>query len=86
MKLLSNAKYAFPTGQRGEIHVGLRSEQNRFVLHVRDDGVGLPEGLDFRDTESLGMQLVTTLVRQLDGTIELDRTHGTAFRISFPAS
>ncbi len=50
---------------------------------VSDNGVGLLEDLDFRNTESLGLQLVNTLVNQLEGTIELDRRGGTAFKITF---
>jgi two-component sensor histidine kinase len=53
------------------------------VLSVSDDGVGFPEDLDFRNTKSLGLQLVTALVNQLDGTIDLSRENGTAFVISF---
>ena len=49
-----------------------------FTLMVSDDGVGLPKDLDFRNTESLGLQLVNTLVAQLEGTIELDRRGETA--------
>jgi len=45
--------------------------------------VGFPEDLDFRMTDSLGLQLVTLLVDQLGGKIELDRTGGTAFTITF---
>ena len=54
-----------------------------FTLMVSDDGVGLPKDLDFRNTESLGLQLVNTLVAQLEGTIELDRRGETAFKITF---
>jgi len=51
---------------------------------VADDGVGFPENLDFRRTESLGLQLVNNLVKQLDGEIELENTRGTKFTIKFP--
>jgi two-component sensor histidine kinase len=50
---------------------------------VADDGAGLPPDLDFQATESLGLQLVNTLVDQLDGVIELDGSRGTAFKITF---
>lgn len=45
--------------------------------------VGFPKDLGFRNTKSLGLQLVNTLVAQLEGTIELDRGGGTEFRIAF---
>jgi PAS domain S-box-containing protein len=56
-----------------------------FTLIVSDNGVGFPQNLDFRNAKSLGLQLVNALVNQLKGTIELDRSHGTAFKIMFRA-
>jgi two-component sensor histidine kinase len=85
-ELVSNSlKYAFPDGKGGEIRIELGSDgDNRFALMVSDDGVGLPEDVDFRKTESLGLQLVNNLsVAQLEGAIDLDRSGGTTFRITF---
>jgi len=84
-ELVSNSfKYAFPRRKKGKICIDLhKDKQNRFILVVSDNGVGFPEGLDFRSTESLGLQIVTDLVEQLKGTIELDRRGGTKFKISF---
>jgi two-component sensor histidine kinase len=53
------------------------------TLAVADSGVGLPPEPDFRETNSLGLQLVNTLVNQLDGTIELYHNNGTDVRIRF---
>jgi len=50
---------------------------------VKDDGVGFPEGLDFRKTETLGMQIISTLVEQIDGRLEISRKKGTAFQVEF---
>ena len=50
---------------------------------VGDNGAGFPDDIDFRETESLGLQLVTTLVDQIGGTIELERTGGAKFIITF---
>jgi len=84
-ELVMNAfKHAFPGGRKGEIIVSLRpSGDDRFILSVSDDGVGFPAGLDFHKTETLGMQLVTMLVDQLDGTISLERKRGTRFEVIF---
>jgi two-component sensor histidine kinase len=84
-ELVSNSlKYAFPEGGQGEIRIDLHSEkEGKFTLIVSDSGVGFPEDLDFRNTESLGLQLACTLVDQLQGTIGLDRTGGTKFKIAF---
>ncbi len=82
-ELVSNSlKHAFPEKQ-GEIFVDLHRDDGRFTLIVRDNGVGLPESVDFRNTDSLGLQLVCTLTDQLDGAIELNRTGGTEFKITF---
>ncbi len=85
-ELVSNSlKYAFPEGREGEIRIGFHSgDDNRFTFVVGDNGIGLPEDLDFRSTESLGLQLVNTLTKQLEGSIEVDKNNGTAFRIIFP--
>jgi len=83
-ELLSNAmKYAFPSGRKGEITVTMYREGGLVLLTVSDNGVGFPDGIDFRETESLGLQLVNDLVEQLDGTIQLDTKAGTEFRITF---
>jgi two-component sensor histidine kinase len=84
-ELVMNAlKHAFPGGRKGEIIVSLQpSGDDRFILSVSDDGVGFPAGLDFHKTETLGMQLVTMLVDQLDGTISLERKRGTRFEVIF---
>ena len=50
---------------------------------VKDNGMGFPQDMDFRKTETLGMQLVILLVEQLEGAVELDTEKGTAFKITF---
>ena len=84
-ELVSNSlKHAFPEGRQGEILIKLHSDKNEtFTLTFQDNGIGFPEDIDFRKTNTLGMQLVTSLVGQLKGTIELDRTKGTEFKITF---
>ncbi len=56
---------------------------NQYNLIVSDNGLGFPENFDFRNTRSLGLQLVNILVEQLEGTIELERDAGTVFKILF---
>ncbi|MFQ6041306.1 MAG: histidine kinase dimerization/phosphoacceptor domain -containing protein [Candidatus Poribacteria bacterium] len=85
-ELVSNSlKYAFPEGKEGEIKIILRSaDENEIELIVSDNGVGIPEDVDIKNTESLGLQLVATLTEnQLDGEMQLNRTEGTEFRIKF---
>ncbi|MDD3245756.1 MAG: histidine kinase dimerization/phosphoacceptor domain -containing protein [Methanosarcina sp.] len=87
-ELVSNSlKHAFPMGRNGEIRVKLYRTENedtsQFTLIVSDDGIGLSENTDFRNTSSLGLQLVIALVEQINGSIELEKEAGTGFRIRF---
>jgi two-component sensor histidine kinase len=86
-ELLSNClKHAFPSDRGGEIFIELRLDAARRVtMIVRDDGSGFPADVDFRHTETLGLQLVYTLTEQLGGTLELESNGGTAFKLSFTA-
>ena len=81
-ELVSNSfKHAFKPGEEGKIYVDLTLKDRKLTLIVKDNGIGFPENIDFQETESLGLQLVTTLTAQIDGTIELDRSQGTNFKI-----
>ena len=83
-ELVSNSlKYAFPEEKNGEIRIALRSiNEDEFELIVSDDGLGIPQDLDIKKTESFGMELISILAEdQLDGQIELDRTAGTRYQI-----
>ena len=86
-ELFSNSlKYAFPDGREGEIRVTLKQipdDEKKFLLTVNDNGVGMPPDLDFKNTTTLGLELVNSLTKQIDGEIELDRSHGTEFKIRF---
>jgi len=96
-ELVSNSlKHAFPDRKKGEIRIklhrekpteleieGYQSTSTSFTLIISDNGVGIPEKLDIEDLDSLGMQLVTSLVDQLDGELELKRGNGTEFTIRF---
>ncbi|MEH2186535.1 MAG: PAS domain S-box protein [Nostoc sp.] len=84
-ELISNAlKHAFPNQQVGTISIALRNIGNSIEMTIRDNGIGLPENLDWRNTDSLGLSLVYDLVtEQLEGNITLERNHGTGFKIQF---
>ncbi len=86
-ELISNCfRHAFASGATGEIRVELQSHATGILaLVVSDNGCGFPEELDFRRTDSLGLQLVCSLTEQLGGNIALERAHGTHFTITLPA-
>jgi PAS domain S-box-containing protein len=85
-ELVTNSlKHAFPDGKDGEINIAIHSmNENTIELVVGDNGAGISEDLDFKTTETLGLQLVTMLAEnQLHGEIILDRSKGTEFTITF---
>ncbi len=95
-ELLTNAlKHAFPGRERGEIKLEFSSRLEnpaeggepveQVGVKVRDNGTGVPAGIDFYDSSTLGFKLVQMLTRQLHGTVTMNReTEGTTFEISFP--
>ncbi|WAC05823.1 MAG: PAS domain S-box protein [Methanoregula sp.] len=84
-ELVSNSlKHAFPEGEKGELTVTIRRDESALVLTVHDTGPGIPADFDWRNAKSLGLRLVISLVEQLQGTIELDRSGGTTFKIIIP--
>ena len=84
-EIVSNAlKYAFvDKSEDGEISIKMQIVGENLILLVGDNGKGLPKNIDYRNTESLGLQLVVTLTDQLSGTIEIDLTKGTNYTIIF---
>lgn len=86
-ELLTNAyKYAFEDRDKGAVEIDFYREGSRYYLKVADNGVGLPENMQIgRDEEhGLGLFLVHTLVKQLEGDISISRENGTQFNITFP--
>jgi PAS domain S-box-containing protein len=84
-ELISNSlKYAFPDGREGEISVAMNMLDKELQLTIKDNGVGMPKDFDWKNTKSLGLKLVCTLVEnQLDGSIDMESKNGTKFTIKF---
>jgi two-component sensor histidine kinase len=90
-ELISNfLRYAFPVSienavnQSNEIWVTLeKSEEERIILIIGNNGRALPEAVDIQHPETLGLRLVTRLVQQLQGTLEVGRCPGNSFKIVF---
>ena len=71
------------SNEKSKIWVKLYPENGKFTLIIKDNGIGLPEDLNFKNTKSLGLQLVNLLINQVDGSIELNLKNGTEFRMEF---
>jgi len=74
-------------GRTSEIRIALRPGDDQLELTVGDNGASLPADLDFEHPKTLGLRLVGMLVRQLEGTLDVECApgSGTVFKITFPA-
>ena len=85
-ELVTNSlKHAFPDGKKGDIKIFMRrTGENEYSLEVCDNGIGIAQGIDFDNSNSLGLHLVKILAQnQLNGDISLNRDHGTEIKINF---
>ena len=83
-ELISNSlKYAFEGMKYGRIDINLISKSGKISLSLEDNGVGISEEITVQNTDTLGLQLVSTLVEQMEGELRLERNNGTKFTISF---
>ncbi len=84
-EIISNAfKYAFPGDKEGSLQFTIDRIDGHCRLTVSDDGIGFPDGIDLHNGGKLGMQLITSLTKQLNGTVELKLEKGTEYTITFP--
>jgi PAS domain S-box-containing protein len=85
-ELVTNAiKHAFPSGAGGDVIVELRADdEDHLLLRVADNGVGLPPDTPPEAEESLGLLLVESLSRQLNGRLSIGGGPGATFEIVFP--
>jgi PAS domain S-box-containing protein len=85
-ELVSNSlKYAFKDINNGEIFIDYKKvSDNTLKILLKDNGVGLPDSFNFSSTDTLGLQLIQSLVEQLDGTIKVFNHDGAGFEITLP--
>ncbi len=85
-ELVTNVfKYAYPKHEGGDIYIGVKpTAGNRVSFTISDHGVGVPEGLDWKRSDSLGFRIIDILATQIGGTFQLDTTHGFSFAVEFP--
>ncbi len=81
-ELISNSiKHAFKDRENGEVVVKLSNENDMYTITVQDNGVGFPEDIDIENSDSLGLQLVTSLTTQMGGKLEIKSQNGTIVKI-----
>jgi PAS domain S-box-containing protein len=83
-ELVTNAlKHAFQGRSAGRLRVGMCRRGTALELEVKDDGVGLPDGVEIHQATSMGLLVVRTLAEQLGATLQVDGSSGTTFRLTF---
>ena|SRR3989338_1093185 len=83
--ILNVQKHAFPSGQKGLLHVSIKYSvnQDQLELRVQDNGIGSASAVDTSDT--LGYKLIVALTEQIDASLEIHSDQGTTVTLSFPA-
>ncbi|MCP4138022.1 MAG: PAS domain S-box protein [bacterium] len=84
-ELVSNSfQFAFPGDREGVVCIEMRLDDTGcYSIIVSDNGIGLPEHINLNNNHKLGLELVSALTLQLDGTIILERDMGTKYIIQF---
>jgi two-component sensor histidine kinase len=81
--VMNSLKHAFEGEKCGSIVIRLDAEDDKRTLIISDDGRGMPEDIDVETSDTLGLQIVNSLVVQLEGEVRVSRDGGTAFTITF---
>lgn len=79
----NSIKYAFPNNKEGEIHITMRIIDKLVELIIWDNGVGIPDNISVEEPETLGLELVNMLVKQIDADMEYNLNQGVYFKIEF---
>jgi len=83
-ELVSNSfKHAFPDGRRGWIRIKVLKSEEIYVLSVKDNGIGIPDEVNIFEIDSMGMNIIRALTRQIHGEISLSKINGTEVTIEF---
>ena len=83
-EILTNImKYAFTGHENGLIAIAATANDNRATVTISDNGIGIPESVDITNPNGFGLMLVKTMIRQLHGTIKVERNNGTKFILEF---
>jgi two-component sensor histidine kinase len=85
-ELITNVfKYAYAGHESGDICIDVKpTADSRASFTISDHGVGIPDGLDWKSSGSLGFRIIEVLTRQIGGTSQLDGKGGCSFTVEFP--
>ncbi len=82
--IVNAIKYAFPDGKKGQVKVSLlHDDPDHLVLNITDDGIGLPVDFDMMEHNSLGLELIRGLAKQLKGRFNMINHDGLHITVRF---
>jgi two-component sensor histidine kinase len=85
-ELVSNAiKHGFAGRTKGNIRIGFGEDGQKYILTVANDGAKFPEDVNIYESATLGLELVTSLAKQLKGSVSMSSGDVTEFRLEFRA-
>ncbi|MEI1278400.1 histidine kinase dimerization/phosphoacceptor domain -containing protein [Leptospira venezuelensis] len=80
----NSIKYAYSEKKKGQFYIKAKSGNGRFYLEVGDDGKGIPDYSQIEVKETLGLQLIRILSKQLKAKLDINTSApGTRFQIEF---
>lgn len=84
-EIITNAiKYAFEERAAGNIQIKMLCiDENKILLEIKDNGVGLPDNFDLKNSTSMGMRLVTGLAKQINGKLNFENIDGVCVQVEF---
>ncbi|MEI6054757.1 MAG: histidine kinase dimerization/phosphoacceptor domain -containing protein [Lentisphaerota bacterium] len=84
-ELLTNImKYAFKGGDKGQVLVSASKKDDKVIIVIQDDGIGMPESVRCNGSKGFGLNLVDMMAKQINGTIHIEHNNGVKFILEFP--
>ena len=81
--IANSIKYAFQDDTSGQINIKASKNKDICILTIQDTGIGFPENFNMESSQSLGMQLIQGLTKQIKGTVEIISNPGVCYTITF---
>ena len=80
----NSIKHGFNNNKKGEIIIDMKKDKNEYLhLVISNNGEALPEGIDYKKPESIGMELIRIMIIQLSAEAELEKEKGVLYKFKF---
>jgi len=79
--IINSIKHGFPDNAKGIIDITISQEKEWYFIKISDNGAGLPGGFEKDKNSNLGMDIIWNLVKQLDGSVNIESDNGLKYSI-----